>query len=103
MATIHIIRPHAQGLAQARRIALAWAQELQVKYQMECRYQKTKSRDALEFSGKGVSGTLHITAKQFELDAELGLLLGVFKAKIEAAIVRKLDLQLALALVPAKE
>lgn len=103
MATIHIIRPHAQGLAQARRIALAWVQELQGEYRMECHYQKTKSRDALEFRGKGVSGTLHITAKQFELDVELGLLLGVFKTRIEAAIVKKLDLQLALALVPARE
>ena len=96
MATIHIVRLHAQSLAQARKIALAWAQELEAQFRMECSYQRGKARDALQFRGAGVSGTLHITPKQFELDAELGLLAGVFKGKIEAAIVNKLDAQLAL-------
>ncbi len=95
LATIHIVRLHAQGFPQARRIALAWAQELEAEYRMECQYQKGKTRDALQFRGAGVSGTLHVTAKQFELGAELGLWLGVFKGKIEAVIVDKLDAQLA--------
>lgn len=97
LATIHIVRLHAQGFPQARKIALAWAQELEAEYRMECQYQKGKTRDALQFRGAGVSGTLYVTAKQFELGAELGLLLGVFKGKIEAVIVNKLDAQLALA------
>ena len=96
MATIHIVRLHAQGLAQARKIALAWAHELEAEYRLECQYHKGKARDTLQFKGAGVSGTLYVTAKQFELGAELGLLLGVFKGKIEAAIVNKLDAQLAL-------
>jgi putative polyhydroxyalkanoate system protein len=83
-------------LAQARKIALAWAQELETEYGMECHHQKGKAKDALQFKGRGVSGTLHITPKQFELDATLGLFLGV-KGKIEAAIVHKLNAQLALA------
>ena len=97
LATIHIVRLHAQGLPQARKIALAWAQQLEAEYRMECQYQKGKARDALQFRGTGVSGTLHITQRQFELDATLGLFLGVFKGKIEAAIVEKLDAHLALA------
>jgi len=97
LATIHIVRLHTQGLAQARKIALAWAQELETEYGMECHHQKGKAKDALQFRGRGVSGTLHITPKQFELDATLGLFLGVFKGKIEAAIVHKLDAHLALA------
>ena len=97
MATIHIVRLHAQGLAQARKIALAWAHELEAEYRMECQHHKGKARDTLQFKGAGVSGTLHITPKQFELDATLGLLLGVFKGRIESAIVHKLDAQLALA------
>lgn len=100
MTTIHIIRLHAQSLAQARKIALAWAHDLEVQYRMECSYQKGTARDALQFKGAGVSGTLHVTSKQFELEAELGLFLGVFKGKIEAAIVKNLDAQLALAVGP---
>ena len=98
LATIHIVRLHAQGFPQARKMALAWAQELEAEYRMGCQYQKGKTRDALQFRGAGVSGTLHATEKQFELGAELGLLLGVFKGKIEAVIVNKLDAQLALAM-----
>lgn len=97
LATIHIVRLHAQGLPQARKIALAWAQELEAEYRMECQYHEGNARDALQFRGTGVSGTLHITQRQFELDATLGLFLGVFKGKIEAAIVEKLDAHLALA------
>lgn len=69
---------------------------------MECRSQKSKGWDALEIRGNSLSGTLQITAMQFELDVELSLLLGVFKAKIEAEIARKVNLQWALALVPGR-
>ncbi len=97
MATIHIVRFHTQGLAQVRKIAQAWAQELEAEYRMECHYRQGRVKDVLQLRGVGMSGTLHITQRQFELDATLGLFLGVFKGKIEAAIVEKLDAHLALA------
>ena len=36
MADIHIHRDHALGLARARKIAWAWAEEVESKFDMEC-------------------------------------------------------------------
>ena len=55
----------------------------------------------MNFTRTGVKGTLLVTADHFELDAKLGLLLGVFKDRIESEIVKNLDELLAQKKAPA--
>lgn len=91
MANLHILREHDLGLAAARKIACTWAEQVQSDFGMDCSYAEGKGGDQVRFSRSGVNGTLHVTAERFELDAKLGFLLGAFKGKIEAEIVKNLD------------
>lgn len=95
MADIHIVRPHGLGLEGARRLAFRWAEVARNKLDMECRYEEGGTHDVLRFERPGVHGTLKVGADRFALDARLGLLLGVFRGKIEGEIVRNLDELLA--------
>ena len=95
MANLHIVREHALGMAAARKIAFAWAEQVETEFGMECTYEEGKAKDVVCFERAGVSGTLNVTKSQFELDAKLGFLLGAFKDKIEAEIVKNLDELLA--------
>jgi putative polyhydroxyalkanoate system protein len=92
---IHIVRDHALGLREARKLAWRWAELAEEKLGMACSYEEGKSSDLVSFSRSGVSGELKVTGALFELDARLGLLLGVFKGRIETEIVRNLDELLA--------
>ncbi len=91
MANLHILREHALGLPAARKIAVAWAEQVQSEFGMDCSYAEGKAGDQVSFTRSGVNGTLHVTSDRFELDAKLGFLLGAFKGKIEAEIVKNLD------------
>ena len=91
MANLHILREHALGLPAARKIAIAWAEQVKTEFGMECSYAQGKAADEVSFTRSGVNGTLHVTPDRFELDAKLGFLLGAFKGKIEAEIVKNLD------------
>ena len=91
MANLHILREHTLGLPAARKIAVTWAEQVEADFGMECSYEEGKAADQVTFSRSGVNGTLHVTAGRFELDAKLGFLLGAFKGKIEAEIVKNLD------------
>ena len=91
MANLHILREHALGLPAARKIAFAWAEQVESDFDMKCSYEEGKAADQVTFSRSGVNGTLQVTADRFELDAKLGFLLGAFKGKIEAEIVKNLD------------
>ena len=95
MADIHIEREHTLGLAQARKIAFKWAEQVEEKFDMSCTYEEGASEDEVSFTRSGVSGTLKVTDNLFELDAKLGFLLGAFKDKIEGEIVKNLDALLA--------
>lgn len=95
MANLHIVREHHLGLAAARKIAYAWAEQVEAEFGMECSYEEGKSADTLHFSRSGVSGSLLVNKEHFELEAKLGFLLGAFKDKIEAEIVKNLDTLLA--------
>lgn len=95
MPDIHITRDHQLGLAAARKLAFRWAQVAEEKLGMECSYEEGKSSDLVRFTRAGVNGELKVTGDLFELDARLGLLLGVFKERIETEIVNNLDLLLA--------
>ena len=91
MAQLHILREHTLGLPAARKIAVAWAEQVESDFDMQCTYDEDKTTDTVSFVRSGVSGTLRVTSDRFELDAKLGFLLGAFKGRIEAEIVKNLD------------
>jgi putative polyhydroxyalkanoate system protein len=94
VADIHIVREHALGLPKARKLALRWAEVAEKKLDMACTYEEGKTSDVVMFKRPGASGELRVTKDKFELDARLGLLLGIFKERIQAEIVKNLDLLL---------
>ena len=91
MADIHIHRDHALGLAKARKIAWAWAEEVESKFDMECTVLEGETSDTVEFARSGVKGTLIVAPDHFELSAKLGFLLGAFSKTIESEITKNLD------------
>ena len=95
MADIRIHREHTLGLAGARKVAWAWAEEVEKRFDMECGVIEGKTSDTVEFSRSGVKGTLTVAADHFDLHAKLGLLLGAFAGTIEGEIKKELDAQLA--------
>ena len=91
MANLHIVREHHLGLAAARKVAYAWAEQVEAEFGMECIYEEGKAEDQVTFTRSGVNGTLQVNKTGFTLEAKLGFLLGTFKDKIEAEIVKNLD------------
>ncbi|MCJ0764864.1 polyhydroxyalkanoic acid system family protein [Variovorax terrae] len=103
MPDIHIQREHALGLPEARKLAFRWAEQVEEEFDMECTYEEGKTSDLVSFTRSGVSGTLAVHKNSFELEARLGFLLGAFKDRIEAEIVKNLDALLAKKKAPAKK
>jgi putative polyhydroxyalkanoate system protein len=95
VADLHILRKHALGLPAARKIAMQWAEQVESEFDMECTYEESKTSDVVTFVRSGVTGTLQVSKDRFELNAKLGFLLGAFKHRIEAEIVKNLDTLLA--------
>jgi putative polyhydroxyalkanoate system protein len=95
VADLHILREHALGLPAARKIAMQWAEQVESEFDMECTYEESKTSDVVTFVRSGVTGTLQVSKDLFELNAKLGFLLGAFKHRIEAEIVKNLDTLLA--------
>ncbi len=102
MAEIRIHREHQLGLAQARKVAWQWAEEVENKFDMECSVLEGETSDTVEFTRTGVSGRLIVAGDHFDLEAKLGFLLGAFSKTIEREITKNLDSLLsASATVPA--
>jgi putative polyhydroxyalkanoate system protein len=95
MADIHIRREHRLGLATARKMAWQWAEAVEEKFGMECTVIEGDGSDVVEFRRAGVDGRLLVAADSFDLTARLGLLVGVFRGRIEAEIESNLDALLA--------
>lgn len=95
MADLHIVREHTLGLSKARKVAVKWAEQAQTEFGMACTYTEGDAADEVEFVRSGVKGTLDVDASRFELRAQLGFLVGAFKHRIEAEIVKNLDTLLA--------
>lgn len=91
MADLHILRQHTLGLAAARKIAFTWAEHVEQEFGMSCTYEEGPTADEVSFTRAGVHGSLSVTPDKFEIKAQLGFLLGAFKAKIEREIVKNLD------------
>jgi putative polyhydroxyalkanoate system protein len=95
MPDIKLHRKHQLGLAKARKIAWAWAEQVEQEFGMECTVLEGDDGDTVEFTRAGVNGTLDVSADRFDLQAKLGLLVGAFSKTIEAEIERRLDALLA--------
>ena len=95
MPDIRIHREHRLGLAQARKIALQWAEEVEQRFGMECSILEGETSDTVEFKRSGVNGELIVAADHFDLHARLGFLLGAFSGTIEREILANLDKLLA--------
>ena len=95
MPDIRIHRDHKLGLAKARKVAWAWAEEVEEKFDMTCTVIEGKTTDTVEFTRTGVYGRLIVAADHFDLDAKLGFLLGAFSKTIESEIEKNLDELLA--------
>jgi putative polyhydroxyalkanoate system protein len=92
---LRIHREHQLGLAKARKVAWAWAEEAESKFAMECTVIEGEFSDTIEFTRSGVNGRLIVAADHFDLDAKLGFLLGAFSKTIESEIGKTLDKLLA--------
>ncbi len=103
MADIQIHREHSLGLAQARKIAWKWAEEVESKFDMECSVVEGQTSDTVEFTRSGVKGTLIVAPDHFELSAKLGFLLGAFSKTIEGEITKNLDALLSKSTAAAKK
>lgn len=101
MADIRIHRDHTLGLAQARKVAWSWAEQVESKFDMECTVIEGETSDTVEFTRSGVSGRLIVAADHFDLEAKLGFLLGAFSKTIEAEITKNLDTLLSKSPAPA--
>jgi putative polyhydroxyalkanoate system protein len=99
---IKIHRDHSLGLAKARKIAWAWAEQVEQKFDMECTVIEGETSDTVEFKRSGVNGRLIVAPDHFDLDAKLGFLLGAFSKTIEGEIMKNLDALLAKGAAPAK-
>ena len=95
MPDIRIHRTHQLGLAKARKVAWKWAEDVGQRFDMECTVLEGKHGDTVEFTRSGVSGRLHVAANHFDLEAQLGFLLGAFSKRIESEIEQNLDALLA--------
>ena len=102
MADIKIHREHSLGLAKARKVAWAWAEQVEAQFDMECTVIEGQTSDTVEFTRSGVKGRLIVAADHFDLDAKLGFLLGAFSGTIEREIENNLDKLLAQS-APAKK
>ena len=103
MADIRIHREHSLGLAQARKIAWKWAEEVESKFDMECTVIEGQTSDTVEFTRSGVSGRLIVAPDHFDLEAKLGFLLGAFSKTIEGEITKTLDAMLSKGSASAKK
>jgi putative polyhydroxyalkanoate system protein len=95
MPALKVHREHSLGLAKAREVAWAWAEQAEAKFGMECTVIEGQTSDTVEFVRSGVSGKLIVAADHFDLDAQLGFLLGAFSKTIESEIEKELDVLLA--------
>ena len=91
MPDIRIHRDHQLGLAEARKVAWAWAEQAEADFGMDCTVLEGETSDTVEFRRSGVTGELIVAADHFDLQAKLGFLLGAFAKTIEAEIQKNLD------------
>lgn len=95
MSQLTICRTHTLCPAAARDLASQWVKQAETDYQMSCVCEpvpvEAPGIERWSFARPGVSGTLTVSPECFELDMQLGFLLGAFKDRIASEIEGKLD------------
>ena len=91
MPELKIERAHTLGLTGARAVAERWREQAEQEWGMTCASEPGDSSDSMRFERSGVSGSLTVTASQFDLQLKLGFLLGAYSSKIEEKIRANLD------------
>ena len=91
MPDLKIERAHTLGLTGAREVAERWREQAEQEWGMTCTSEPGDSSDRMRFERSGVSGSLMVTASQFDLQLKLGFLLGAYSGKIEEKIRANLD------------
>ena len=74
MSTIHIHREHKLGMAKARKIAWAWAEQVDQHFGMECTVYEGEDSDTIELtrSGDAEVGGRSVDLAVSRLRAKLG-------------------------------
>lgn len=88
MAGIQIKREFTMPRKKLRKQLDNLAAALEEKWQLHCEWQ---SKNCLNFSHSSVQGQIEIGKNEFELTAELGLLMSAFKSTIEEEIAKFVD------------
>jgi len=91
MAELYIRREHTLGFAQARRVAVGWADKVRADFGLACDYAQGACTDVLSFQRPGFNGTLNVSEDSFEIRAQLGFLFEAFQDRIEGEMNRALD------------
>jgi len=88
MSKIKIDRSHNKGIEWARSKAEEVSRVLTEKYGLSSTW---KGEQTLEFSGKGVDGSLGIDETRLSVSLKLGLMVRPFASKIEASVNKAID------------
>ena len=72
-------------------MAAQWQARVEQEFDMRCTVDKGKAQDSIAFERPGLKGCLLVSASAFDLQVQLGLLMGVFKQRIESEIIDNLD------------
>lgn len=91
MPELKIEREHTLGLTGARAIAERWREQAEQDWGMACESEPGETEDRLRFARSGVRGELTVGAARFDLQIQLGFLLGAYSGKIEEKIRSNLD------------
>lgn len=87
MSRIHLRRSHDLSAKAARQRVDRMAEALGKRFDAECEW----DGDVLSIEHPNVSGTVKVSKKEIVLDAELGFLLAMFRARVDAEIAGILD------------
>lgn len=87
MASISISKRHSLSRHKAREAAERVAQDLNERFDLAWIWEG----DEVVFERTGLSGRMHVGAKEIRLDVRLGLLLSALKPAIEREIHVQLD------------
>ena len=87
MSEIRIRRAHKLAHAQARAVAEKVAVKLRREFDLDYAWEG----DALVFQREGVQGRLQVAKAEILIEAQLGLLLSLWKSRIEEEIHANLE------------
>jgi hypothetical protein len=78
-------------MAGARLVAQRWRDQAEQEWGMTCVSEPGEAVDRMRFERSGVSGELTVTEARFDLQIQLGFLLGAYSGKIVEKINANLD------------